>query len=239
MTELFDDRALALRRNRALAAGPELFLHERAFEDILDRLSGIHRKFLSGFLIGALDPSWPERLAQFVDHVQVEEDSLDLQPASFDLCVAVGVLDTVNDLPGALLKLRYTMRPDSLLIGAIPGGDTLPRLRAAMRAADALAGEAVPRVHPRIEAASFGQLLAAASFRMPVVDVDRVRVSYRSLRDLVRDLRRMGATNVLSERSRRALTRASLAAAEREFMQSQQNGRTMETFELLHFAAWT
>lgn len=239
VTELFDDRTIALRRKRALASGRELFLYERAFEDILDRLSGIQRNFHSALLIGTLDPSWPDRLAQFADHVQVDEDSVDFPAQSFDLCVAVGVLDTVNELPGALLKLRYTMKPDSLLIGAIPGGDTLPRLRAAMRAADALRGEAVPRVHPRIEAASFGQLLAAAGFRMPVVDVDRVRVSYRSLRDLVRDLRRMGATNVLSARSRRTLTRASLAAAEEQFTSEQEGGRTVETFELLHFAAWT
>lgn len=239
VADLFDHRARALRRERAFRSGPVLFLYERAFEDILDRLSGVQRRFEAALLIGAPDPSWPERLGQFADRIQLDEDSLDFPPASFDLCVAVGTLDTVNDLPGTLLKLRYLMRPESLLIGALSGGDTLPQLRSAMRAADAVAGEAFPRVHPRIEAASLGQLLAAASFQMPVVDVDRIKVSYRFLRDLVRDLRMMGATNILTERSRRPLTRKAIAAAEEQFSRDQQNGRTIETFELLHFAAWT
>jgi SAM-dependent methyltransferase len=235
--------------------GPALFLYERAFEDILERLSEIRRDFESALLIGTPDPEWPARLKRFAAKVQsadpgtrfaeaaggiqADADLIDFPDASFDLCVTVGTLDTINDLPGALLRLRHVLRPDSLLIGAVSGGDTLPMLRAAMRAADAVSGEAVPRVHPRIEAASLGQLLAAAGFRMPVVDVDRVKVSYRALGDLIRDLRATGMTNVLSQRARTPLTRAALAAAEAQFSADQQDGRTVETFELLHFAGWT
>jgi SAM-dependent methyltransferase len=244
-----------MRRERVFRAGPALFLYQRAFDDILERLSGIRRDFESALLIGTPDPEWPERLKRFASNVQsvdpgagfaeaaggiqADADLIDFPEASFDLCVTVGTLDTINDLPGALLRLRYVLRPDSLLIGAIAGGDTLPQLRTAMRAGDAVSGVATPRVHPRIEAASLGQLLAAAGFRMPVVDVDRVKVTYRGLRDLVRDLRAMGMTNVLSERSRTPLSRAALAAAEEQFCRSQQEGRTVEIFELLHFAAWT
>jgi SAM-dependent methyltransferase len=255
VADLFDSRTRIMRRDRAFRAGPALFLYERAFEDILDRLSGIRRDFESALLIGTPDPGWPERLKPFATDVrsvdpaagfaeaaggiQADADLIDFPEASFDLCVALGTLDTINDLPGALLRLRYILRPDSLLIGAISGGDALPQLRSAMRAADAVSGVATPRVHPRIEAASLGQLLAAAGFRMPVVDVDRVNVSYRALRDLIRDLRAMGTTNVLTQRSRKPLTRAAVSAAEAQFSADQQDGRTVESFELLHFAAWT
>jgi hypothetical protein len=74
---------------------------------------------------------------------------------------------------------------------------------------------------------------------MPVVDVDRVQVSYESLTRLVDDLRRMGATNILSARSRRPLVKAERIAAIEAFASAQQDGRTTETFEILHFAAWT
>jgi hypothetical protein len=148
-------------------------------------------------------------------------------------------LDTVNDLPRALLTIRFALREDSLFIGAVPGGDTLPALRSAMRAADEKMGAATPHVHPRIEPAGFTSLLSSAGFTMPVVDVDRVQVSYRSLADLVRDLRSMGATNVLGSRSRRALTREATAAASRQFLSGAEDGRVTEMFELLHFAAWT
>jgi hypothetical protein len=71
-----------------------------------------------------------------------------------------------------------------------------------------------------------------------VVDVDRVRASYKSFGDLVHDLRAMGATNVLQMRAP-PLTRAQIAAAERAFAAAGDGQRTAETFEVLHFAAWT
>lgn len=251
---LFDMRLRATRRDRAARSGPVLFLHERAFEDVLERLSGINRQFTSALLLGVADPAWPKGLGQIARSVmamdpgrafadaaggsRVVEDQIDLQPGSFDLIVAIGTLDTVNDLPGAFLRLRFLLKPDSLLIGAMSGGETLPRLRQAMRAADALAGEATPHVHPRIEPAALAQLLGSAGFAMPVVDVDRVLVAYREFRRLVTDLRGMGATNILESRAHKPFTRAALATAERDF-ESGPGDRTVETFELLHFAAWT
>jgi hypothetical protein len=106
-----------------------------------------------------------------------------------------------------------------------------------MQAADRVLGAAAPHVHPRIEASALAALLSAAGFIMPVVDVDRVRVSYPSLQRLVGDLRRMGATNVLAQRPRTPLLRAARAAAEQAFTAAGEP--VQELFEILHFAAWT
>lgn len=252
--ELFDMHLRAMRRDRAARAGPVLFLYSPTYNDIIDRMADIKHRFRSALLLGSPDPEVPDCVAEMTsrvtvadpgrlfaegaDGIQVIEDQLDLEPASFDLIIAIGTLDTVNDLPGALLRLRLLLRPDSLLIGAMSGGNTLPRLRQAMRAADAAMGVAAPHVHPRIEPAALAQLLGSAGFAMPVVDVDRVAVGYRDFRQLVGDLRGMGATNILTNRSRQPLNRAALAAAEEDF-KPDTNERTIETFELLHFAAWT
>jgi hypothetical protein len=251
---LFEMDLRAGRRDRAFRTGPVLFLYERAFSDVLERLSGISRSFASALLLGAPDAQWPRRLREICGKVTVLdpgpefaraaggaatiEDALDLDPGSFDLVIAIGTLDTVNDLPGALLRLRFLLKPDSLLIGAMSGGDTLPRLRQAMRAADTATGVASPHVHPRIEPAALAQLLSSAGLAMPVVDVDRVQVGYRSLRQLLADLRGMAATNILRSRSRQPLSRGALAAAEADFGATEES-RTVETFELLHFAGWT
>jgi SAM-dependent methyltransferase len=253
--DLFDQKLRALRRDRAFRRGPELFLHERAFGDILERLALVRRRFSNALLIGCFDPRWRDRLLDFADRVDVvdsaplfaaaagarceSEERLDVEPGSYDLCVAVGTLDTVNDLQRALLVIRFALRNDSLLIGALAGGESLPQLRAAMRAADEQVGAASPRVHPRIEPAAFTGLLSAAGFDMPVVDVDRVRVGYSSLWDLVRDLRAMGATNVLNARSTTPLTRKAAAAATERFLAEAEGKRVIELFELIHFAAWT
>jgi hypothetical protein len=82
-------------------------------------------------------------------------------------------------------------------------------------------------------------LLTGAGFTNSVVDVDRAQVSYRSLGALVADLRKMGATNVLASRLRIPVTKSAFASAERHFVDAGKDGRTVETFEILHFAAWT
>ncbi len=245
----------ALHRDRAFRNGPELFLYERAFEDCLDRIALIQRGFRSALLVGCPDPGWWKRLTQVVNTVEVieagplfasaadgqcvAEDAFEPRANAFDLCVAVGTLDTVNDLPRALQSIRASMKPDSLMIGAVPGGNALPQLRRAMHAAEQSMESASPRVHPRIDAAALAPLLNACGFIKPVVDVDRVQVSYESLDRLIDDLRGMAATNILTARSRKPLSRAARAAAAETFQAAGDGSRTVETFELLHFAAWT
>jgi NADH dehydrogenase [ubiquinone] 1 alpha subcomplex assembly factor 5 len=241
VADLFDEKLRALRRARADRKGPERFLHDRAFEDVVDRLSLVSRRFRSALLVGDASPQWRERLLEQCDAVDViDPDALmQVQPGAYDLCIAIGWLDTVNDLPTALLTLRFALQEDSLLLGAFAGGDTLPALRSAMRAADEKTGAATPHVHPRVDPSAVAGLLSDAGFAMPVVDVDRVNVSYTSLWDLVRDLRAMGATNLLTARSRKPLTREAVTAAVNQFALEAESGRVTERFELIHFAAWT
>jgi hypothetical protein len=245
----------ALRRDRAARIGPELFLLERAFADCVDRLALVQRRFDRGLLIGCPDADWPTRLGEFVNNVEVRdpgrlfagaaagdtivEDEWTPAPDENDLILAIGTLDIVNDLPRALASAFRSLHPGSLFLGALSGGDTLPKLRAAMRAADLVTGIASPHIHPRIEASALAPLLSHAGFVMPVVDVDRVQVSYSSLDRLIADLRKMGATNLLSKRSRLHLSKPALAAARHRFAAAGNADRTVETFEILHFAAWT
>lgn len=244
----------ARRRDRAARTAPELFLYERAFADCLDRIALLRRRFGRALLIGCPDAQWPERLGDLVDHVSVRdpgplfaaaaggdtivEDYWEPPAGAFDLVLAVGTLDTVNDLPLALRLVRHAMGEGALLIGTLSGGDTLPQLRNAMRSADALGGAAAPHVHPRIEPSALAPLLMDAGFVNSVVDVDRVPVSYPSLDRLVRDLRAMGATNLLAGRPR-FIGKSARVAAIHAFAEAGGGSRTVETFEILHLAAWT
>jgi NADH dehydrogenase [ubiquinone] 1 alpha subcomplex assembly factor 5 len=252
--QLFDTDLRALRRDRAARTGPELFLHERAFEDGLERIALVQRQFQNALLIGCPDPAWPGRLSQYAAKVEpiepgpvfaaranaqtVVEDAWMPPEGVYDLVLAVGTLDTANDLLLALRLIRHGMKENALLIGALSGGNTLPQLRRAMRTADSLSGTAAPHVHPRVEAAALAPLLSEAGFAHPVVDVDRAAVSYPSFERLVADLRAMGSTNILNARPR-FVGRAAREAAARAFTEAGDGSRTIETFEILHFAAWT
>jgi hypothetical protein len=136
------------------------------------------------------------------------------------------------------MAVRIALKPGGAFLGAISGGDTLPQLRLAMRMADQVAGAASAHVHPRIEASALAPLLTSCGFIDPVIDVDRAQVSYASFGRLIEDLRRMGATNILSQRSRLPISRASAAAASAQFKEAGDGERTIETFEILHFACW-
>jgi len=136
--ELFDMELRALRRDRAFRRGGELFLLERVFEDCLDRLGLLRQGFGSALLIGCPDPAWPHRLRDFAREVAVldpgrcfaqaaggscvVEDELEVAAERHDLCVAVGTLDTVNDLPRALTRIRASLAPGAFFLGAFAGG---------------------------------------------------------------------------------------------------------------------
>lgn len=251
--DLFDRRLRALRRDRAARMGPEMFLLNRAFEDCLDRLRDIPRKFDHALLVGCPAPAWPGLLGQFAGKVdvvdpgaafaasangtQVEEDRFDFGEERYDLCLAVGTLDTVNELPLAFQLLNRALTPGSPLIGAIAGGNSLPVLRACLIDAGRSVGQVVARAHPRIEPSSLAGLLLAAGFEMQVVDIDRVRLRYKSLDELVRDLRAMGATSVLNSRPA-AFSRAEAAAVRRAFDERRNGERVEEMVEILHFLGW-
>ena len=70
---LFDMNLRSLRRDRAARTGPELFLHERAYEDCVERLTLMQWRFGRALLIGCPDPKWPARLLALVDNVEVRD----------------------------------------------------------------------------------------------------------------------------------------------------------------------
>ncbi len=253
-SDLFDRHLRALRRDRAAQIGPRMFLFDRTFEDCLERLQGISRRFETALLIGCPSPEWPERLrtivkeldvldpgvlfAQAANGKQTEEDRFDFGEDRYDLCIAIGTLDTVNDLPLALRLIGRALRSDAPFIGAIAGGNSLATLRASLIDAGRASGRIVARAHPRIDPSSLAQLLVSAGFNMPVVDIDRVTLRYERLGDLIADLRSMGVTSILAEQPPR-FTKSEAALLDAAFSRTSEGGRTSEIVEILHFLAWS
>ena len=238
---IFDDRLRRLRRERATRLGGDRFLHARAFEDCLDRLIDISNDFKATLVIGdagemsaaALTRALPNSNMTFAD----DADLMQVEPGSFDLCIAIGLLESNNDLTTTAFALRHSLSPGGLLLGAVVGGNSLPRLRTAMIAADRSSGTVSPRVHPSIDGPSLAALLGSVGLVQSVVDVERVDVRYPDLDRLIADLRAMGCTNILAARSRRPLMRQQLDIARAIFLTGGDSG--IERFEILHFAAWS
>lgn len=232
----FDAALGRLRRARHGAGRDEAFwLHHRAAEELRDRLDLVARPFTNALELSSDDWLGEQLVAQGVPVLRAaEEDLPGLPPGSFDLAVSVGLLDTINDLPGALALIRRALKPDGLFLAAFAGAGSLRRLRQAMRAAEAVEGrDPSPRIHPQIDVRAAGDLLSRAGFALPVADREVVEVRYASLSRLLSDLRLTGSTNILAQRSRAPFTRLGLAAAMAEF-----GAGAVERFELIFLSGW-
>ena len=242
---LFDRALLRARIARARKAGPVTFLLDRVVEDMADRLQAVMRDFSSVAEIWSASELLREPLAdRFRSIVRIaagESETLPLPPESIDLALSALTLQFVNDLPGVLAQIRRALKPDGLLLAAMIGGDTLTELRQSFAAAEAeCEGGVSPRVAPFADLRDIGSLLQRAGLALPVTDVDRVVVRYDDAFALMADLRRMGATNILTERRRTPTRRATMLRMAQIYAErfADPDGRIRATFDIIWLSGW-
>lgn len=262
MDRIFDHELLRQRRLRALAAfepGSD-FLVRRVAEDMADRLAVVERHFDHPVLVhGGLPHAAQQMQAigktaefRYIDLCEVpgvdverqvlaEPDHVPLQPASVDLVVSPLALQLTNDTPGVLVQMRRALKPDGLLLAATLGAGTLGELRESLLAAESeLIGGASARVHPFADIRDYGGLLQRAGFALPVVDIDEIVVRYADMFALLRDLRAMGMTSILSGRSRKPLSKNVFLRAAQIYAErfSDADGRIRASFSVIHLSGW-
>jgi SAM-dependent methyltransferase len=257
LPEPFDRQRRRARRDRALSRfAHHGFLTHHIVDEMLARLEAIDRRFERALVIGAGDDRLPNALrakgmivhvaeagfaaAKTAGGIQCDEDRLPFADGVFDIVVSAGALDSVNDLPGALVLARRVLRPDGLFLAGFLGAGSLPRLRSAMLQADFAGGGGVAaRIHPQIDVRSAGDLLARAGFALPVSDGETLEARYRDLDGLLADLR-FGAQGAVLAGPRPPLTRLQAAAAHGAFLaEADADGRVTETFEIVYLIGWS
>lgn len=237
-------------RARAMAVEGADFLLRRVAEDLVDRLAVQNRTFDRAVYVGPPSAHVEDMIAAtgkvreltHVDPLDFHDDEhLSLEQGTHDLIISLVHLHETNDVPGLLLQMRMAMKPDGLLIACVPGSGSLQELRSVlMHVEEATLGGASPRVLPFMDVRAAGGLLQRAGFALPVVDHDEVIVRYASMFDLVKDLRAMGATNSLVERSRRVLTWPFFLRAAEAYGQdhADADGRIRATFGFVWMSGW-
>ena len=243
---LFDRALLRARQARARKQGEVTFLLDRVAEDMADRLAAVTRDFADvadiwtpGEVLRAPLADRFKSLSRIA--LDTDGEAVPLQPQSLDLAVSALAFQFVNDLPGVLAQIRRALRPDGLLLAALPGGDTLTELRQSFAAAEAeCEGGVSPRVAPFADLRDIGHLLQRADLALPVTDVERIMVRYDNAFALMHDLRRMGATNVLVERRRALTRRATMLRMAQIYSErfSDPDGRIRATFDIVWLSAW-
>ncbi|MBL8629867.1 MAG: methyltransferase domain-containing protein [Rhodospirillaceae bacterium] len=261
---VFDRKAVRRHRDRASATlSTADFLFREAAVRVADRLNDVTRRFGLGLNVGCRHGELVQELgaASKVDHLlqcdfsprmamkaaataptfAADEEFLPIAEQSLDLVISNLSLHWVNDLPGAMVQLRRALRPDGLFLATLFGGETLKELRACLIEAESqITGGASPRVSPFVDVRDAGGLLNRAGFALPVVDADAITVTYADPLRLLADLRAMGETNAVHERSKRFLRRDVLGRALQLYMDrfADARGRAVATFQIVTLTGW-
>jgi NADH dehydrogenase [ubiquinone] 1 alpha subcomplex assembly factor 5 len=242
--EIFNpQRRILIRKRRNQSRPADQWILKRMEDDVIDRLHDVVAPLKTALVIGQPSQSFADTLvtkgialtvcdiavcdieSPSVDFV-CAEDRLPFEENGFDAVFSCGVLDTVNDLPGALILIHRVLKPGGLFMGACMGAGSIPTLKAIM-----LNEGAVARTHPQIDVRSAGDLLSRGGFTMPLADHDEVTARYRSLKSLANDLRANGLSNALQ-----AVQSLRPSPALREALSSDQ--QFDERFSIIYLTGW-
>ncbi len=251
--ELFDRGRRRHFRDRAFfrTQGND-FIGQIMADEILDRLSLVKRDFKKCLLIGqaghylasALGNAGIETVTAdsgfasvaATQGIQCDEDRAPFADHSFDLVINVGTLDSVNDLPGALVLTRRILEPDGLLLASFIGAESFTTLKSILMQAEG--NRVAAHIHPQIDIRTVGDLVSRVGLALPVVDSDGLDLRYREFDKLINDIRDMGGSNALDGKIS-PLSRTIYKQAKEIFQnKADPEGKITEHIELIYLCGW-
>lgn len=159
--------------------------------------------------------------------------ALPIASNSIDLLFSNLCLQWSTDLPKVLDEFRRVLRPGGLLLFSTFGPDTLKELRTAWSAADP-----APHVAHFADLVAVGDALLGAGFRDPIVDREHFTLTYTDARQLMRELKAIGASNADTARSRGLTGKNRLARALDAYEQFRRDGVLPASYEVVYAQAF-
>ena len=167
----------------------------------------------------------PPCLCADAEAVPLADDSVDMVFSSLTLqwCEAQKVLS----------EFYRVLRPGGLLMFSSFGPDTLKEMRAAWRAVDA-----GPHVHEFVDMHDLGDLLVQGRYADPVMDMERMVLTYPSVGAALRELKAIGASQALADSARGLMGKGRFRAFVRAYEARARDGRIPASYEIVYGHAW-
>lgn len=178
-------------------------------------------------------PWWQRALGGGPRLVCGDIERLPLRSASVDLVWSNLTLQWCNDLRAAFDGVHRALAPGGLFMFSTFGPDTLKELRAAFGRADRY-----PHVNRFVDMHDIGDLLLAAGFADPVMDMEFVTVTYPDFGRLLAEIRAIGAHNAARGRRRGLMGKRAWQAARDHYEALRRDGVLPATFEVVYGHAW-
>lgn len=185
-----------------------------------------------------LQHSWWSRLQNMLrgaggrrsDYITADAAALPLASGSVQLVFSNLMLQWCSPPDRTLAEICRVLAPGGLLLCSTFGPLTLQELRAAWATVDDQ-----PHVNDFIDMHDLGTAMARAGLTEPVLDVDRLQREHAGVKDLLRELKDLGARNSLQERRRSLTGKAKLAAMMANY---QRIFSTRSTWEIVYGSAF-
>ncbi len=163
-----------------------------------------------------------------------EPEALPLASASCDLIFSNLALPWALDLDRVFTEFHRVLKPGGALFFSSLGPDTLSELRRSWAAADGY-----NHVNAFYDMHDIGDALLRARLAEPVMDVERLTLTYPDVDGLMRDLKALGAGNVTAGRPRGLTSKGRLRAMQAAYEQCRRpDGLLPATCEVVYGHAW-
>lgn len=137
------------------------------------------------------------------------------------------------DLHRSFAEVNRVLKPGGLFLFATLGPDTLRELRAASEGLDGHA-----RVNRFVDMHDVGDALVQAGFANPVMEMERITLTYEDIRGLLADIKGIGGQTVLEGRRGGLMGKSAWAALKANYETFRQAGRLPATYEVVYGHAW-
>lgn len=174
-----------------------------------------------------------QRLFRRFDRVAGAAEQLPLRDASVDLVFSNLMLQWCSRPDAVFAEVRRVLRRDGLVTFTTLGPDSLQELRQAWVRVDGHT-----HVHGFIDMHDLGDALMRAGFAEPVMDTERLTVTYRDPQTLLAELVGSGSANVAHGRRRGLVGRTARQRWIEAYEAARRDGVLPITLEVVYGHAW-
>jgi malonyl-CoA O-methyltransferase len=160
-------------------------------------------------------------------------EQLPLADQSVDFIYSNAALQWSNDLGKTFSEFKRVLKPGGLLLFTTFGPDTLYELRDSWAAVDG-----TTHVTPFPDMHDVGDAMMRAGLATPVMDVDRMVLTYESVSALMKDLKQLGANNAAQARHRGLTGKQRMQGMINAYETFRQDDRIPATYEVVYGHAW-
>lgn len=169
----------------------------------------------------------PQAICSDAQHIPLADQTVDMVFSSL-------VLQWCDRPDLVFAEVKRVLKPDGVFIFSTFGPDTLKELRDSWAVVDQ--GQ---HIHPFIDMHDIGDFLIHAGLQEPVMEREEMTLTYERVRDVMRDLKCIGAVNALNNRPKGLLGRRRFERLVEAYEARRIDGRLPASYEVVYGTAWS